>query len=83
LATLGFGLTPSEEQALNNYLVLESNQSDEDRRLMQSAVDAIVQASLQQVQRFKSQELNNLACKLYGKMQEEARKYSWAAKNPC
>lgn len=60
-ATLGFGLKSSGEQSLNNYVVLASNQFEEDRELMQQAVEAVVLAAYPQLDRFRSQELNNLA----------------------
>lgn len=61
MATLGFGLEPSADMALNNYIVLNSDQLDQDRVLMQASVDAIVQAALKILPRFRSQELNNMA----------------------
>jgi len=66
LATLGFGLNPisAEKQSLNSYIVLNSEHQEEDARLMQSTVDAIVGTAMTILPRFRSQELNNLAWSL-------------------
>jgi RAP domain len=64
MATLGFGQTPSFEAALNNYIVLVSDQPDADYQLMQRATAAILEASLPKISKFRSQELNNLAWSL-------------------
>lgn len=72
-ATLGFGLTTSstsaswteqyqpQQQRLNNYVILNSENPVADARLMVEAVNTVGVAALQQLPQFWSQELNNLA----------------------
>ena len=65
MATLGFGLDALKERSLNNnYVVLESDDSKGDYKLMIAALDEILKAALPLLPRFRSQELNNLAWSL-------------------
>jgi hypothetical protein len=61
MATVGFGLRPTYETTLSNYIVLASDTPEEDYALMRRTVAAISKASLQKISKFRSQELNNLA----------------------
>ena len=56
MATLGFGQKPSFEAALNNYIVLVSEQPEDDYALMQQATAAILKASLLKISKFRSQD---------------------------
>ena len=63
MATLGFGLSTNanEPPASNNYVVVETNDPAGDQDMMHSALLEIVSSSIPILQKFRSQELNNLA----------------------
>jgi len=72
-ATLGFGMAATSEidftdksgpSSLNDYVVLSSNDPDGDKQLLVKATDAVLASALPMMQRFRSQELNNLAWSL-------------------
>lgn len=65
-ATLGFGSSASSTfseiaASLNDYVILSSDDPEGDERIVRQATDAILQVAVPQINRFKSQELNNLA----------------------
>lgn len=70
LATLGFGLEPTPDQSLNNYIVLKSDNLAEDRKLKQDFINAIVLAAEDKLRWAKAQELNNIAWALARLLEE-------------
>ena len=62
-ATLGFGLNANKgtDNALNEYMVLPSDDPTGDAQLMKAALGSIAQMAKQILHKFRSQELNNLA----------------------
>jgi hypothetical protein len=60
LATVGFGLTATSEHRTNNYVVLSSDNQHDDSIVMNKAINAIVNAAIPIVYKFRSQEINNL-----------------------
>jgi hypothetical protein len=61
LATLGFGLTLTSDQLMNNYVVLPSDQPEQDAKLKKEAVDFLVNAAMSLLPKYRCQELNNIA----------------------
>lgn len=70
LATLGFGLTPNPDHAMNNYLVLQSDDPTGDRKVMLKTVDTVQKAYKNQIRYAKSQEMNNIAWSLARLLEE-------------
>ena len=73
-ATLGFGMSSKSvlernmggggPASLNDYVVLLSDDPEEDEKLLVAATDAVLASALPRIQRFRSQELNNIAWSL-------------------
>ena len=74
-ATLGFGMSSKSAldrnmgegqgpAAQNDYVILPSDNPEEDEKLLVAATDAILASALPRIQRFRSQELNNIAWSL-------------------
>ena len=73
-ATLGFGMSSKSVMernmggggpaSLNDYIVLLSDDPEEDEKLLVAATDAVLASALPRIQRFRSQELNNIAWSL-------------------
>ena len=61
MATIGFGLTSTHETQSNNYLILPSDQVEEDRELMEAILQSVCIAARRILPKFRSQELNNVA----------------------
>ena len=67
MATLGFGLQGSTSSDgngntnANNYVVLPSNQSEDDAQLMEATIQTLIQSATPLLPRFRSQELNNFS----------------------
>jgi hypothetical protein len=62
-ATLGFGINSNKapDNHISDYTVLKSDDEAGDRKLMQGAVQVVLDNAKQGLRRFRSQELNNIA----------------------